>query len=483
MAHLIIDLQHNQVAVLNGTPHAFNRRWESRVLALLLQTTQTAQLLSADMLQQTLLQHGQLKSLNRAQLQRILANIGAFMALLPGQPMRIVSAPRKGTVGPWHISYQAPVTFVVMGAADSAWHHPSLLQTPCIDQLHGLITDLLISDGFAVHGDYRSAIDALKPIEARPITAETRCMVWLREAMWQKRLGHFDTARDLALRAMALHTPADLGLQSHVSFFLQRIDYDESPASAAGALWHTLTEPPPVLSADWRTQAEWHNLRALVTRRRLLTLAHPAGHTETPATLHALAMRHLESAIYLGLWQRDWDRLQAYVANAAFHLQSIYGLSLEGTPDVQQVFKWHRLTLAYADKLDAARDSAWEYIFLGNFWLDHHAKLTAIQLSDPLAQEVEGSNPATETFYRQAVHRLRICGDTRQIAIGWTLYLRFAQIHMQGNAQRTALHNASSELVTLLTGQPKAVVQELQAEGYAKHWPEELANALMGNKR
>ena len=95
MTHLIIYLQLNQVTVVNSATHIFNRRWEARTLALLLQSTQTLQALNCDTLQQTLHQHGQLKPLNRAQLQRILLNISAFMAALPGQPMRLVSPPRK----------------------------------------------------------------------------------------------------------------------------------------------------------------------------------------------------------------------------------------------------------------------------------------------------------------------------------------------------------------------------------------------------
>jgi hypothetical protein len=405
------------------------------------------------------------------------------MVTVPGQPMRIASPPRSATVGPWHVGYQAPVTFSVVGVASTTWNHPLLMQSPCIDELHATVTDLLISDAFAVHGDYRSAIEALKPIDSRPITVEARCMVWLREAMWQKRLGYFDAARALAQRVVAMPTPTDPGLHGYANFFLQRIDYDESPASTAGVLWHTVTALPPVLGADWRIQAEWHNLRALVTRRRQLTLQQSADSTETPAVLHALALRHFESAIYLGLWQRDWDRLQAYVANLAFHLQCVYGHHFDGAPNVQQVFNWHRLTLAYAAKLDAARDSAWEYIFLGNFWLDHHATLAGIQRVDPLAQEVEGSNPASETFYQQAIDRLRVCGDARQIAIGWTQYLRFAHHHMQGSAQRIALRKATGELLTLLTGQPKTIVQELHAEGYAAHWPGELLTVLTIHKR
>ena len=479
--HFSIDSQKNQVSFHEGDIYKFSRRWEARLLALLLQTSTVSRSLSVAGIQQSLQSHGQQQPLNRTQLKRLFSNLADYLAVVPGQPMQVVADPRKNTVGPWRLVFTTAVTFAIDNAPPTSWSHPLLLLAPCIDTLHQLVTNLLISDAFAVHGDYRNAIASLQPVYGHALTAEGRCLLWLREAMWQKRLGYFDIARGLTQRVVATPTPADPGLQTHAAFFLQRIAYDEAPVGDEHRLWEAVAELPPLLSADWRTQAEWHNLRALLTRRRLHAQhkqVPPVSREDSVEFLDQLALRHLESAIYLGAWQRDWDRLQAYVANFAFHLQSMYGMGLPRSPTVQQIFGWHRLTLAYGAKLEAAKDSAWEYIFLGGFWLDHHTELTADKVSDPLAQEIDGHSPANEVFYTHAITQLNKCADIRQIAIGWTLYLRFAQHHMHGQPQRTALLKASTAFAALLTGQPKGLVESLQDEGYSVHWPDNLLEAV-----
>jgi hypothetical protein len=479
MAHLIVDTQRNLAFIKEGEVCRFNRRWESHILALLLQAATLSQTLCTSDINQALQLHGQARPLNRAQLQRLFQNLSQFLSCLPNQPIQISTPPRKATVGPWSLVFQSPVSFEICGAQNAQQNQPTFLLAPSIDELHQVLTSLLISDGFAVHGDYRNAIEAIQLLYTQNLTPEARCMAWLREALWQKRLGHFETARSLTRRVVATATPADPGLQSHAHFFLHRIAYDNSPAEAAHLLWDVASLPAPILSADWRTQAEWHNLRALLARRRLHALAHaqpaqPISSAETPESLSRSALLHFESALYLGAWQRDWDRLQAYVANLAYHLQSVFSLKLPWCANISQVFSWYRLTLAYGEKLEAARDSAWEYIFLGTFWLDHHAELIFANSSDALAQEVDGSNPANEIFYLRAINRLRDCGDVRQIAIGYTLYMRFAKNHMRGPAKLIALQTACAELATLLTNQPPTLLQTLRDEGYAAHWPTEL---------
>lgn len=478
--HLVIDPHKNQVSFQGGPLHRFSRRWEARLLALLLQAAKDAKPLNAVAIQQSLQLHGQQQRLNRTQLKRLFSNVADYLAQLPGQPVQVATEPRQTTVGPWRMAFKTAVTFAIDGEQAAPWQHPLLLHTPCTDTLHALVSQLLISDAFAVHGDYRAAIASLQPSYTAALSAEGQCLLWLREATWQKRLGRFEIARELTRLVLATPTPADPGLQTHAAFFLLRIDYDENPGGEESRLWEAVTELPPVVSVDWRTQAEWHNLRALLARRHLLSqlkAAALAPGAEEAESLHRLALRHLESAIYLGAWQRDWDRLQAYVANFAFHLQRTYGLGLPNGPRVGQVFNWHRLALAYGDKLEAAKDSAWEYIFLGAFWLDHHADLTTRQLSDPLAQEVQGHSPAHEAFYVQAISQLNKCADPRQIAIGWTLYLRFAQDHLRGKPQRAALLKACTALASLLAGQPKTLLKGLQDEGYSAYWPDGLLTA------
>jgi len=105
------------------------------------------------------------------------------------------------------------------------------------------------------------------------------------------------------------------------------------------------------------------------------------------ASLSQLALRHFQAALYLVLWFRDWDRVQAYVANLAYHLQACLAQHPSLGVHATQVLNWHRLTMAYEDKLAAGRDSAWEYIFFGKFWLDNHEALQPLPRPDPLRVE------------------------------------------------------------------------------------------------
>jgi hypothetical protein len=232
--------------------------------------------------------------------------------------------------------------------------------------------------------------------------------------------------------------------------------------------------------------AEWHNLRALLARRRLHALLNhqgPSGQElsagESTSSLHAQALQHYQAAMYMAAWSRDWDRLQAYVANLSYHLQSLMGLAGPLCTQAPAVLRWHRLTMAYADKLSAGRDSAWEYIFFGKFWLDSHAGLCPGVAMDPLAHSLGDTSPDCEAFYARALERLRACGDARQVAIGHCLYLQFAQQHMSGRAQVAVLHQQSEDLYQLHVAQPNStLLPSLRSDGYDRYWPEGLRERL-----
>lgn len=497
---------------INGITHQFTRRWEGQILSMLLLEGQAGRALTSASLQQTLRRKGQPKDLNRAQLQRLFDSLNEFLIQLPGQPLNLQTAPRQATVGPWKLEFTAPVTFhdaeirSPSHAKLSSWTYPGLLvlnksndaeQTvTCVDTLLQLLSVLLTSDSFAVNGDYVEAIDSLQPVYKLSLTSEASCLFLLREALWHKRLGHFDTARQLTQKVLANPPELDLGQANNAKFFLHRIDYDESPAQAHSTLWHSATPPGLTLQADWRGLSEWHNLRALLARRRLLDLpqtvlkmkVHQVPRTqslpETTVSLHQTALNHLQSAIYWALQQRDWDRLQAYVSNTAFHLQSVVSL---GFVTVSQVFNWHRLCLNYGDKLYSALDSGWEFIFLGEFWLNHHAELTQSGLNDPLAHTIDSSHPSQHSFYINALDKLKKCADVRQLAIMWVLYGRFAADHLSaqdpaGNdlvAEITAVQTIQKiqtiqmieEALSGLLHQHPNLRQTLQEEGYAANLP------------
>ena len=487
-----VDTRANRVEVLSGAGsgpprvQVFTRRWEALLLACLLEASQASHGLDAEAFHAIARDRGQSGSLNRAQWQRLLNNLQAFLDDWPALRARIEAPPRKRTVGPWRLVHSGALSFQVDGRSPLAdWPHPSLTDRADTQGLLETLASLLVADSFAVEGRYVPAIEVLQGTDQSRLTAEGRGVLLLRLCSWHKHVGKFEQARDCANLVLGLPTGKDPGLAGYARFFLSRIDYDQNPAAHSDVLWRTTAEAPgPGETGDWRLLAEWHNLRALLARRRMHALAaapqDPGGAqgdacVETVPALHELALRHLQAAIYMACWFRDWDRLQAYVANLAYHLQS--ALLLNGAVDVHaaQVLHWHRLTMAYEDKFSAGRDSAWEYIFFARFWLDHRPEFEHVQVPDPLAHNLGSFYPDQEAFYQRALQRLRECGDDRQVAIGHSLYLRFAQQHLPPALAEPVIEQQTRQLQHLLRAQADdRLLDNLVKEGYAAQWPEVL---------
>lgn len=498
MIQLAIDSKRNSVTVSTDTHadgasvHFFPRRWEALLLANLLEASRSGQAVDAESFQALIGQRGQGNPLNRAQWQRLLHSLQSFLDTLTGVDLVIESPPRKQTVGPWRLGHAGQIGFRVDGRDDQeAWPHPSLASADDVDGLLRILGILLVGDALAVEGRYAQAIEVLLGLLDRALETGAHAVALLRLCSWYKHSGHFEQARRCAREALALPGSADPGVPELARFFLQRIDYDENPAEHWPALWQTTNEMPghdtPRTGSDWRTLSEWHNLRALLARRRMHSLTAGTGPgrgvEEEIRSMHRLALRHLQAAIYMAVWYRDWDRLQAYVANLAYHLQSAQELGSMLDVQASQVLDWHRLTMAYEDKLSAGRDSAWEYIFFGKFWLDNHKAFHQTQAPDPLAHHLGNSSPDQEAFYQRALVRLRECGDDRQVAIGHSLYIRFAVHHLLAEQGALVVQQQVEALRTLLMAQRNnQLLNTLVKEGYVAYWPPEL-QALTQRRR
>lgn len=479
------------MTLADGSVICFTQRWEATLLAMLLAQARGKRELPADMLRIELDRRGQTQALNRAQHSRLIKSLGEGLERIPGRPVQLEYGPRKATVGPWRLGFKAPCEFDVdksdhlghieanssknISSADDeinveSWTWPLMLSARDPDALHNLLSACLISDAFAVQGDFHSALETLQPAYSQTLSGDARLMLTLREALYYKRLGEFAEARALALNVVKAD-PAHLqdpGLRQCASFLLDRIDYDECPGAAHPRLWEMANAPSPTLGVDLRTAPEWHNLRALLTRRHLLGMsATDPNSGRNPLTLHRRALLHLETAIYWALSLKEWEKLQAFVANVAFHLQSVVPLGLS---NVRQVFSWYALMMNYAEKLDAGKDSAWEYIFLGKFWLDHERELrhtgqSAGPASDPffIIQEL---HPSNESFYLRAIERLRHCGDQRQVAIAWVNYQRFAKLNLGAEKQLDAVKGLSALLLDV-----PSLRAQMVADGYEAYLP------------
>ncbi len=479
------------------------------MLALLWSESMAGRALSSEILNQQITEYGQTKPLNRAQTQRLLDSLNAFFSRLQQCHLSLQTAPRKATVGPWKLISHG-VAFITEAdetnsneALEETWGFPKLLLNTgeggesgtdlsgfnLLSELHEMLLALLNSDAFSVNGEYKDAIETQSCIYRLHLSPEFADVLKMREALWHKRIGDFDQARSIAREVLNNPKALDMGLIAQAQFFLFRIDYDESPGQNHAKLWLSAEAPPPSQQPDIRTLPEWHNLRALLARRRLMAIVESTQirndalaataivndqtAIETTALLatkhlHTQALNHMQSAIYWAVQFRDWDRLQAYVANLSFYLQCVqpYGLAT-----VPEVFMWHRLCLNYGDKLYLSQDSGWEYIFFGEFWLDHHVEISDYSAKDPLAHTVNDAHPSQQSFYINAIAKLTVCADARQIAIMWLLYERFVLEHLiHSNPYiKSVLTDIRSSLNDLLQ-KNNGLETRLRNEGYyCKH--------------
>ncbi|EFX60728.1 hypothetical protein DAPPUDRAFT_275873 [Daphnia pulex] len=289
-------------------------------------------------------------------------------------------------------------------------------------------------------------------------------MLLLREALFHKRIGECDDARTKVKQAIA---GADIGLRdggllSSAKFLLDRIDYDESPADVFQRLAQFGPEPAPLFAVDIRTAPHWHNLRGLLARRALLEASKEFADRTQIEGLHQSALLHLETAMYFALALKDFDLLQAIAANLTLHLQSVIALDLA---DVEQVYAWHILVMSYTNKLDVGKDSAWELIFLGEFWLDNQEVLKKPRKGAKSAY-IGYALPSEEKFYVDCIKRLDECADARQVGIARLNYLRFARDYLS-----QAKLAAATKSFNVLLENTKGLREILISEGYGSHLP------------
>ena len=464
-----IDTTNNCVHMEDGRVHEFPRRWEATLLALLAQCHDSGKQLTSAALDQELACRGQAQLLNRAQRQRLFANIQAFIDGLSDQSMSLTYAPRKATVGPWALQIAAGLKVVVIpkhgdmaeaGEATCGKGPPAikLLTHTSLPDLRRLLSHLIVAEGFAAEGNYLDASECLRQTFSLPLSRDAKALLQLREAQYQKCQGNFITARKiiLALLDSDANNIQDKGLLDFARFYLDRIEYDASPGQSWKGIKSMGYIPESGNFHDFRITPEWHNLRALLARRCLLHLPVEAK-CEVLAN-HELALGHYEAAIYWGISARDWGRVQAYIANLAYHL---YCVIPRGLSEPIEVCRWYALVINHEEKLDVGHDSALDFIFLGEFWLDYEHELTR---ADDLTIQIGNFHPKNEDFYLAAIKRLEECSDLRQIAIAWINYARFVK-----RRKLTAkMPLAKKALQRLFVLQP-TLKASLDADGYALH--------------
>lgn len=455
--------------------HRLGRRWAAHFLTQLVARHRKNEPLVLECLQAELRRLGQPQALNRTQVQRIVKAIELVFGELGGSAPQLTYAPGDQCGGPWRLSSPKGVRWQVRQRQQEGivqapqqrgqWHSPLLCAEPRLSELHTLMRTLMVADDLHRHSDFQAAHEELQEAYDLPLTAEGLQLVLLKDAYALKHHGQFDAARARCLRIIQVGETSHKapGMASLAKFMLDRIRYDENPAVAYESLRHT-AQPPEHLHAPDRTAlAEWHNLQALLARRHMQALPREAQHS------HELALAHFESALYLRMAAQDAGKVPDVLFNLAFHLQKAHAMGLCGLVEVCQ---WYGMAVQYDHRHNLMGSSCWDYLFMGQLWLEHHQELTSLmRQSEGLENQLHNAllldahHPWQADFHAVAVQRSQLTGDVRQQAIAHILCLRFASLWphpvLPGAPHQQALQG-------LLNAHPE-LRQQLLDDGYGPH--------------
>ena len=478
LTQITVDPLLNTVLIDQGgvlSEHRLGRRWAAHFLAQLVARHRKNEPLVLDCLQAELQRLGQPQVLNRTQVQRIVKAIELVFDKLGEPAPQLAYAPGDQCGGPWRLSSPTGLQWQVRQRQQEGivqapqqrvqWHSPLLCSELRLADLHPLMRTLMVADDLHRHSDFQAAHEELQDAYDMPLTPEGLQLVLLKDAYALKHHGQYEAARACCLRIMQVGETSHKapGMGSLAKFMLDRIRYDENPAVAYESLRHT-AQPPEHLHAPDRTAlAEWHNLQALLARRHMQASPREAQQA------HDLALAHFESALYLRMAAQDVGKVPDVLFNLAFHLQKAHALGLCGLLEVCQ---WYGMAVQYDHRHNLMGSSCWDYLFMGQLWLEHHQEIQSLMRQNEAVQNqlhnallLDDHHPWQGEFFVEAIRRSHLTGDTRQQAIAHILALRFARMWPHPGMPRKAHEQA---IVALLHAHSE-LRQQLQEDGYGDH--------------
>lgn len=255
-------------------------------------------------------------------------------------------------------------------------------------------------------------------------------------------------------------------LIAHTTVTAQRQRYAEDPVGNYQDVLRSfeyeiaLPSSPVWRAPDAAALAERLQLHALCLRRSIES-AEGGGSTTTVAGLLrdcTLMQQCFHAAYLLFFIARGYDRAQHVCANLAYaHQQMAQCL---GGDHVVRALEWHRLSFGLHTAFGGGENSAWEYIFLGELWLQSEEARTLLG-QDRLRVGWECGIPDERHFYEHVCTVAAQTCDPRQFAYAQQIRYRFA---LQARDGRW-LRQVTGEFASWLNGQP-AMRSLMQAEGY-----------------
>lgn len=474
---LSVDLS-TGVIELGDVQYRLRGRWDRFFLACLAEDASGFGI-DAARLQVGLSAQGLVRALAPIQLSRLLDRVGDALQFLSAElPVRLaIQHPsRSRTRGPWRIE-GGLVAIQVLGR-----------QAPVLQPFVSPAEVFSLTEAARNDSElpFSLALRMKRAVEAFWNADIDRAIGWLADdASWagesaalcslrRLRLAEFLVSRgDYAqaqriLDALADSTLPDLVrrlLQPHLNIAQLRLRYAADPLANHGRIGarigRALADPSTALwqAPDSAALAEHLHLQALCQRRRLEADDRPAHHPSSRAQCQAM-LQSFHAAFLLCLVARDHERAQHVCANLAYAHQRLFKRDPAAESDVHRALEWHGLSFALHTCFGGSENSAWEYIFLGELWLESSVARDAVR-GDRLRLLWHDRAPDTLAFYEAACEVARQTADPRQI--GYTLNNRSR--FLQHTRDAAGLRKALPEARRWFEANP-AVLQLLQAEGY-----------------
>ncbi|UJF24368.1 hypothetical protein L0B52_08525 [Suttonella sp. R2A3] len=430
------------------------------LLTLLAECSQHNGSVSAEALTTAIQQHQPTFRLHRNQMLRLAQDLDqAFSAL----QLNVAILPRKQrrSTGPWTLS--SPVTLQkndrhtsTHSSAEKShyFYYPEQQAAYQPSVLCQFLSHFLSADVFLRDGHLNEALEHLSACETFPTRPMLDAIIDFRRIRLLHYLGRSDETQ------ATIHKILDYAAQTYdqsvtnlAYYWLANTQYGRAPALNYAALLETMPKPQSFDHPDNVSIMYWHNLQALLLRRKILS------DPEQYAWCHEQALYHFEEAIFSAIRINNSDRLMDFIANMALHLQELLPL---GLTNEQDVFSCYQLLINFEDKFHCGDHSVWDHIYFTEFYFSL-SKDQRNELQNKIS--LVGMDPSNERFYTNTLEKLKRCGDNRQRAIFLMWYRAFACEQLS----KAKVREISNTLVKLINAQPAYFRKALRAEGYAEH--------------
>lgn len=461
--------------LIEGKCFRGHRRWEATVLAALIQGRHACPVTACGpaQLDDLLARHGQTNPLTRKQWGMIWQSVrsmfeaaGASDALA----LRLCHPPRGATVGPWWWRPTDGDHVVIEGTplTDAEMPLPGLASDSTAGRTAVLCRQALICQSQISEGQLIAASDALaESVAWTGATPELDALRHLRLAEVQTLRRDFHAAERAlseASRLIASSKVAAAYLDPHLSLIRHRMAYMLDPVTAYESILPTLSatihRPARIghPGVDLQVRGLTLNLTALCERRWVER--HAGQERAHTVQLHAQrALDYWAAALFGFLVSNQHVHAHNMCSNVAYFLQRLCELKVTASPD--DALSWYGLAQAWHNRFDLPDDTIWEYIFIGDFWLERPDVRQRLAERDNRAAWA-GRHPANIDFYAYSLQRALEIGDPRQLAHAALNLWRFGRLEVD----TAATASGRDHLRVVLSAHPD-LREIMHGEGYA----------------